>query len=588
MLLAAQFNVADQIAITAVFVISLNLLMGVAGQASIAPAAFGAVGGYAAALVSIHLHFPFLAAVAAAALVSGAAGALVALPALRLSGDYLILLTLAVSYVVLALAASLPGLGGEFGLFGVPAMSLAGHQLFTPTARFPLLVAIALLSLGFAGRISRSGHGRILRALREDELAARSLGRPTVRLKVTVFGLSSGLAGVAGALLVYYDQIVAPAQFDLTVSISVITMMVVGGSGSMMGSVAGATLIGVSTPALEDVVRLQPGTAQNVQSLVFGVLLMAIVLFRPQGLIPERNSLRSSRRFLAIASAHRPEPSNAADVTAPPHRRANAVAEPTDASAAELRARDLVKRFGGVTALAGVDLELPPLRVTALIGPNGAGKSTLFRILTGDMLPDAGTVTLQGTDILGKSPDQVAGLGVVRSFQDVRLFRHLSALDNVMAAIPHQQAESVWRLFLLPRAASRDEGRCREIALEQLDYVGLGQKGALSAGELSYAEQKLVAIARALATGARILLLDEPTSGVDSGSLSRIAGVIRSLPELGRTVCIVEHNLAFLEMLDCPCLFMEAGRISAEGRLDDLMSQAELREAYFGNRPVAP
>ena len=280
----------------AIFVISLNLLMGIAGQASIAPAAFGAIGGYTAALVSIHLHFPLLAALAAAIVVSGVAGAVVGLPALRLTGDYLILLTLAVSYVVLALARVAPRSGRRVRAVRDPDHE-RGREADDYTDRsIPIPVGGRSVEPGFAARISRSGQGRILRAIREEETAARSLGRPTVRLKVTVFAISSALAGLAGALLVYYDQIVAPAQFSLTVSITIVTMMVIGGSGSLIGSVAGAILITVSTPILEDVVQLQPGTAQNVQSLLFGLLLIAIVLFRPQGLIPERTAGRRHRR----------------------------------------------------------------------------------------------------------------------------------------------------------------------------------------------------------------------------------------------------------------------------------------------------
>jgi ABC-type branched-subunit amino acid transport system ATPase component len=247
-----------------------------------------------------------------------------------------------------------------------------------------------------------------------------------------------------------------------------------------------------------------------------------------------------------------------------------------------LEVTDLVKSFGGIQAVRGVTLQVPAKQVTALIGPNGAGKSTLFGLFTGFIPADGGSVRLKGTEVRGKSPNTIAGMGMVRSFQDVRLFRYMTCLQNVMLAIPGQDCEHMWRLFATPLKVRRTEKQTRDRAMEILRWVGMDHRANELTGGLGHGEQKLVAIARVLATGADLLLLDEPTSGVDPEWVERVAEVIRELPNFGRTVCVVEHNLGFLQMLDAGCYFMEAGRIRTHGRLDELMADEELRHAYFG------
>jgi branched-chain amino acid transport system permease protein len=220
--------------------------------------------------------------------------------------------------------------------------------------------------------------------------------------------------------------------------------------------------------------------------------------------------------------------------------------------------------------------------VTALIGPNGAGKSTLFGLFTGFLSPDGGTVELHGVNVVGRNPNTVARMGMVRSFQDVRLFRRLSVLQNVMMAVPGQPGERMLNLYLRPLAATRGERHTRELAMEHLASVGMEDKAGLLAGDLGHGEQKLVAIARVLATGADVLLLDEPTSGVDPVWVDRVAQTVNDLARMGKTVCVVEHNLGFLQKLEAGCYFLESGRVVTHGRLADLMADEGLRKAYFG------
>jgi branched-chain amino acid transport system permease protein len=247
-----------------------------------------------------------------------------------------------------------------------------------------------------------------------------------------------------------------------------------------------------------------------------------------------------------------------------------------------LEATGLGKRFGGIVAVDGVDLELERHRLTALIGPNGAGKSTLFGLWTGFISPDEGRVELEGESIVGLTPDAVVSRGMVRSFQDTRLFHAMTVLENVVMAVPGQSGEAFGRLLFDPVRGRRDERRAVDQAMSYLDTVGMAERAGVVAGSLGHGHQKLVAIARVLATDAPVLLLDEPTSGVDPAWVDEVATVVRRLPELGRTVCIVEHNLSFLEKLDAHCYFLEMGKVRSQGRLSALMADEELRHAYFG------
>jgi branched-chain amino acid transport system permease protein len=240
------------------------------------------------------------------------------------------------------------------------------------------------------------------------------------------------------------------------------------------------------------------------------------------------------------------------------------------------------KSFGGIRAVNDLSFELLEGRITGLIGPNGAGKTTVFNLLTGTLKPDSGRVELYGLDITGWSIDRVARSGMVRSFQDTRIFPALSVLDNVRMAVPGQRGEKVAELLFTPWRVVGDAGRSVQAALRQLDFVGLAGKADEIAGSLPFGEQKLVALARILAAEARVLLLDEPASGIDAEWVDRVIELIVRLRDRGLTVCIVEHNLHVVERMADRVYFMEQGAISAQGTMADLVEDRRLVEVYFG------
>jgi branched-chain amino acid transport system permease protein len=577
-------DILNMTLIFSVFAMSLNLLMGYAGQVSVAHAAFGAIGGYTAAYLSAHTGLGFWEGLALGALAAGAVGLIVSLPALRLSPEYLILLTIAVSSIVLAIVGAVSELGGAYGMVADKPADLGpwlGGQLAFPQQWTPFLLVMTALVFAICRRFGESPWGRILRGIRDDEIAVRALGRDVFSFKTTVFALTAAMAGLAGVLLFYYNQLASPSVYGFNVSLQIFAMTVFGGLGNLYGSILGAAVLQALNPLLEATIRVDPGQAFLYQLVVYGVGLAVMMRVRPQGLIPEGASLFRRRGGTPAA----PTPAQPALLA-------------TTAAGSEppviLEVRGLSKAFGGIIACRDLNLDLKRGRVAALVGPNGAGKTTVFNLLTGAIPADTGSVRLRGQEICGLGPDRIARLGMARSFQNLRLFPRLSALDNVMLGC-REPNHDLWRwprgakggenlvdLFLMPGVTSAVERRNRERAHEWLRSVGLADVADAPAGSLSFGQQKLVSLARLLGTDAEVLLLDEPASGVDSRWVDRILDLVVRMRESGKTVCIVEHSLHVVEKLADTVFFMELGHITAEGRITDLTRDPRLAEAYFG------
>jgi ABC-type branched-subunit amino acid transport system ATPase component len=244
----------------------------------------------------------------------------------------------------------------------------------------------------------------------------------------------------------------------------------------------------------------------------------------------------------------------------------------------------LHKRFGGLEAVDGVCFDLRPGEIVALIGPNGAGKTTIFNLMTNSIPPDRGIVEVGGKSIGKMPPQKIVGAGMVRSWQNVRLFTSMSALENVMLAIPDQPSERLWPVLLRPRTTMRREREVRSLALEHLAFVGLADAADTRVSDLSFGQQKAVAIARVLATGSQVLLLDEPTSGIDPRSVDEAIELVRKVAATGKSVCIVEHSVHVVEALADRVVFLEAGKVRAEGTVADITCRPELAEVYFGRQ----
>jgi branched-chain amino acid transport system ATP-binding protein/branched-chain amino acid transport system permease protein len=572
------------ICIYAILAGSFNLLVGLSGLFSIAHGAFFGIGAYVVALLTaptagvlaspLNVWLAMPLAVVAAALF----GMVIAAPALRVHSDYLVVLSFGFQMVVVGVFLNWTGVtGGEGGVTGIPRPDFFALDLITPAYFLVYAAAVTALCYLLLWRMTSTPFGRMLRAIREDEVAAEALGKHVVRSKVLVFALASALAGVGGVLFAQYVRVVDPASFTIDTSVEVLAMLILGGTGNMVGSALGAAIL-IALPEALRFLDIGAGNAEQIRQIVFGALLILMLRFRSQGLLPEYWTPAWLRRL----RERRIRETAGADVAGQLPAAILGRSGGAGADGPLMVVENVSKSFGGIQALKDFSMELPVGRISGLIGPNGAGKTTAFNLITGFLAPDSGRIWLRGRDITQARPHELAALGVSRSFQNLRLFSKMTVLDNVLVARPRQSGERLWRNLLLPLATDRETERNRQVALDVLGFVGLRAHAMELAENLSYAEEKLLALARMLAMEAELLLLDEPASGLDPQSVEKLFGIIRDLAERGKTVCIIEHNLDVIKDLTHRVVYLDEGRAFAEGTPAAVMNNPELAERYFG------
>jgi branched-chain amino acid transport system permease protein len=543
-------QIAIFIAISLTLAASLNLSLGFGGIFCIMQAAFYGAGAYAAAILVVKAHVPFplelLGAGVAGALLAG----VVALLILRLAAELVVIGTLALQLIISAVFTNWNDVtGGSYGIFGITRPTILGVAVTSIPGYLALSVAVAALCFGAALWIGHAPFGLALRAQREDAVLAAALGHDPVAEKRLVFIISGAMAGIAGGLYAEFVGYIDPTSFDITESLAIMTVTVIGGLANLWGTL-GAAIVLTLLPQLLTLWPAASDVAAQIQLLLNGLLLVVIVRFWPHGLIPERAAIRA-------AGLPRPEGGTHGGL-----QDLAAIAIPAlHGSVPAIQVAGISKRFGGLQAVDDVSFTLAPGRVTALIGPNGAGKTTLFNVLCGLLPADAGSVAFGGQDVTGRRAFAIARLGVTRTFQDVRIFPRLTALENVV--------------FAMHRADARE-------ALGHLGAVGLAADADQQAGSLSYAQQKLLMVAVILARQDPIVFLDEIAAGLDHASVRLLAGFIRRLAATGRLVCLVEHNLAFVWEAADEVFVMDQGRLIAAGPPAAIQSDPHIAEIYFG------
>src|SRR3954447_15384849 len=588
-------NYVDQIFLYAALALSLNLLLGYAGQVSVATAAIAAVGGYTMGYMAVTHHWNFLAGTLLGMVFAFLVGGIVALPALKLSVEYLILLTLAVSSVIIGVFTTFPQLGGTYGLIGLPATDLFGWKLQRPRDWIiPSFIGMMII-YGICHRMGESAFGRVLKGIREDPLATQALGKNVFGYKVGTFAITSALAGMAGAMLAAWFQLATPNVFGFSFSLTIFAIVIFGGMANLRGTILGAAVVVLLDPLLRRAIKMEATDAAIMQLIVYGLALVVLMMVRPQGALPEGFSIYRRLRYgrdkrTRVEMSEDWVPATTVNVRQP----GEGLSEEEEAereAATERRWREapvvletagVSKRFGGIVAAEDLAIQLRKGTITALLGPHGAGKTTVFNLLTGFIQPDSGSVKLNGEELVGLNPEAIARKGMVRSFQDVRLMQRLSCVQNVMLAVQHQPGENLGKLWFGGGSAKRAEKETRAKALDWLGFVGMAEVAHVPAGALSYGQSKLVSLARVLATEAEVLLLDEPASGIDTKWVDTMLDLVEAVREQGRTVCIVEHNLHVVGRLADHTYFMELGRITAQGTIDELSNSPRLAEAYFG------
>lgn len=549
-------GVITQVLLFAAVASSYNLLLGFSRLFSVAQGAFVSIGAYAVGIGILDYHLPWLLACGLGVAIASLAGLLIGLLALRVSDDYLAIATFALQIVVTSALANFHDLtGGTYGLPGVPAVEIAGYTFDSPWTFVATGVVVLIVCVEASRRIASSPFGLVLRAAGQDEGAARALGKQPAHAKVAIVTLSAALASVAGAVYASYLGYILPSTFNIHFSILLLSMVIIGGAGSLLGPLAGATLM-IALPEFLNDVGATSSTIVYVRELFFGFVLLLVVVVLRRGIVKPR--------FRVL------EPADDQGEPGPPP------------AGALLEGRELTRYFGGIKAVANVDLTLCPGKITGVVGPNGAGKTTLFDLLTGAQAADRGTVMMERASFDGLGIDARAQAGLLRSFQDLRLFDELSAMENVMVAVPLGREEGMLCALVFRRRVRAARRRASAEAGAALRAVGLVDGLDRRARDLSYAEQKLLSLARIMAAKPRVMLLDEPTSGLDPATLDRMTELVREIAADGRSVCIVEHNTKVLSALSDEMVFLHLGEVLAVGSPEQITSDPELAAIYFG------
>jgi branched-chain amino acid transport system permease protein len=571
--------------------LALSQQFGVAGVTNFAFIVFQAAGAYAAAVLSLPsqsanggfqtyvggLQLPFPLPWIGAAIVGG----LLALPfsllvGKRLRGDFA-----AVGLLVTAVMANLlvtnykPLLNGDAGLALVPA-PLQSH--FDPlSVNYQWGYSAGTLALAacvylFLRRITESPYGRTLRAMRDNDVVADSVGKNLQSLRTSMLVLGGAIAGLSGGILVGFINLWDPAAWGFAESIVLFAAVIIGGLGNHRGAVVGAVLVPLgfleATRYIPDTFG-RPGLVPALQWVAVGLVIVLFLWFRPQGILPER------RRILtAGVTPDAPRPGPAAAPVRPVRPR-------TVAPDVILEARGLVRSFEGVRAVDGVSVAFEHGRLTGLIGPNGAGKSTLLAMLAGTLEPTEGSVAYRGVDITSVPAYRRARQGVVRTFQLASEFKKLTVVENLLSAVPAQRGDSLHGALLGRRYWEPDERAALERAEEMLERFGLSTHADSYAGDLSGGQRRLVEIMRALMTRPRVLLLDEPMAGVHPELAHRIGELLLELCAEGITIVMVEHELAIMDEFADTVVAMAEGRVLAQGTMSDLRAQEDVVAAYL-------
>ncbi len=607
------------IGIYAILLLGLDIVVGYVGEVSLGHAALFGVGSYAAGVLHAKLAMPFLLAVPGSIVITGLFGALLALPALRVSGPYLAMVTLAFGTIIQILINEMDFLtNGPLGL-SVRKPVWFGHHISGTEYYYVVLVAL-IATLFVIQRILKSHLGRAFEALHDSPIASDCMGVSVYGYKVYAFVLSAAFAGLAGSLFTYSEEYISPNTYNFELTILFLLAVIMGGRKTRTGPILGAIIVVMLPNVLSDIdlfreisigiavltavyavyafVTRQRTAKQLALPLaatialavsgfmmdnitdhrltIFGAMILFVVYYLPNGIM---GFLRG------IILKFRPQWIHRHTLIGEHGDTQHVWAVPDHAVTANgflLEARNIVMQFGGLKALSEVNLQISKGTVHGLIGPNGSGKSTTMNVLTGIYKPTSGEIEFNGKLITGATPSSIAGEGIARTFQNVQLFGEMTAIENVLVGLHHTYRHSIIDVVFNTPRCKREKHAAEVRAASLLRFVGLEDLANEEARNLPYGKQRLLEIARALALNPSLLLLDEPAAGLTAPDIKELIAMIDKIRSHGITVILIEHHMDVVMSICDKVTVLDFGQKIAEGTPAEIQSNEKVIGAYLG------